>query len=250
MALHYNSRIVRDQLVSHLDFANSKCYSGTGTAVTDLAYTNNQSNNFTVIGSGSSYSTNNLGYWSSSGNQGNYLQANDQAFGDFGYSSFTYQFWIRPLTSTSLDWPDYARIAETTNWPTSWYLMAIIHNNGDRFLNFSGGSYNGSTTTQWAVNTPSNSVQLNQWYCLTFVFDRKTSSTTPRGQIYINNTLSASANFSTAITTNDTATAQMRYPASFAEMQADYGVVLTYQKPLTQQEINQNFEVYRGRYGI
>lgn len=249
MALHYNSRIVRDRLVSHLDFANSKCYTGSGTAVTDLAFGNNQTNNFTVIGSGSSYSTNNLGYWSSSGNQGNYLQANDQAFGDFGYSSFTYQFWIRPLTSTSIDNAAYARIAETTNFPTSWYLMAIIHNSGNRYLNFSGASYNGTSTTQWGVSTPEGSVQLNQWYCLTFIFDR-TNSTTPAGRIYINETLSASANFSTAITTNDTATAQMRYPASYAEMQADYGVVLTYQKALSAEEIRQNYEVYRGRYGI
>lgn len=250
MALHYNSKIVRDQLVSHLDFANSKCYGGSGTAVTDLTYGNNQSNNFTVIGSGSSYSTNNLGYWSSSGNQGNYLQANDQAFGDFGYSSFTYQFWIRPLTSTSIDNAGYARIAETTNYPNSWYLMAIIHNNGNRYLNFSGGAYDGANTTLWGVSTAASMVVLNQWYCLTFVFDRKTSAVTPKARIYINETLRGSADLSTAITTNDTPTAHMRYPASYAEMQADYGVVLTYQKPLTQQEIDQNFEVYRGRYGI
>jgi hypothetical protein len=248
MSLAHGSSIVKDSLVSHLDFANSKCYGGTGTDVTDLLVNDNLSEDFSIVGSGHSYSTNNNGYWSSSGNQGNYLQAGTQTFGDFGYGSFTFQFFIRPQTSTSIDNAAYARIAETTNYPDSWYLMAIIHNSGDRYINFSGASWDGTNRELWGVSTSSGSVVLNQWYCLTFIFDRTTS--TPYGKIYINDTLSANASLSTNITTNDTATAYMRYPASYAEMQADYGAVLAYKKVLSENEIKQNFEALRGRYGI
>lgn len=247
MSLGHGSSIVKTQLVSYLDFANLKSYSGSGTDVVDLAGNNKLSDDFSIVGSGHSYSTNNNGYWSSSGNQGNYLEAGTQTFGDFGYNSFTYQFFIRPQASTSIDNAAYARIAETSNWPDSWYLMAIIHNSGSRYVNFSGASYDGSTTT-WDVSTSSGSVSLNEWYFLTFIFDR--TSSTPYGKIYINDTLSANAALSTAITTNDTPTAYMRYPSSYAEMQADYGAVLTYKKSLTEDEIKTNFEALRGRYGI
>lgn len=235
MAVVYNTSIIKDQLYFHLDFANVKTYPGSGSTAFNLRRTGDFSlNNSPVI-------ANNVA--SFSGIQNGPFLAENSSFGDQGTNSFTYQFLINPKSSTSTDDPASARVFEQTGFPTTYHILSVAHNSGNRFLNFFGRDT--TQTVSFGVNSPAGSITLNTWYFVTTMLDRANNLAI----LYINDTrYTSSSGMSTLGAIGNSL--PLRIPSSYAELQADISCIMGYRKALTDQEVLQNFNALRGRYGI
>lgn len=233
MSLGHGASIVRDGLRFIYDYSNIKSYSGSGSSVTNLL----GGNNGTLFGG---YSYDAAGkFMSFNGAQGSFMGENTSGLGNHGTDSFTYQFLVRPKASSSVDSANEARIYEQTGYPTSWHILTVIHNNNIPYFNFGGYS---TGATSFSVSSPSN-ISLNQWYFLTCIVDR----TNNKVQLYVNTTLYES---NVAISGNVGTANNLRFPSSYAEINADYSIILSYGRALTTSEVIQNFNAVRGRYGI
>jgi hypothetical protein len=237
MSLGHGPSVIRTGLIFQVDFANVKSYPGTGTNVRNLTGTGD----FTFAGSATIPSATN-GITSFDGlNPGLYIYEGS-GLASHGTSSFTYQFLVRPKTSTSFDDPNSARVFEHSGFPVTYNLLQIVHNSGNRYFQFVGRDT--TQTVSFSVTSPSNSVILNQWYLITCIVDRATS----KSILYINTT-PYETGFSASLGTVGNS-AQLRIPSSYAEMQMDLSCAQSYSRALSDAEVKQNFEALRGRVGI
>jgi hypothetical protein len=233
MSLGHGASIVRDGLSFQIDFANPKCYPGTGTTAFNL----NKTGNFTFFGN--TTVSNNVAVFN--GTQGTYIQESS-GLGNHGTNSFTYQILCNPKTSTSIDNAAYSRIFEQMGWPQTYHNLAIIDNGGNPIFSFSGRDLN--QTVQFAVSSPSGTAILNQWYLLTTIMDRGNNKCV----LYVNDTrYESNLNLSLGgIGDNDA----LSIPSTYAEVEMDMSCFIGYTKALTDTEVKQNFEALRGRVGL
>jgi hypothetical protein len=233
MSLGHGASIVLSNLNFVYDYSNIKSYPGSGATLFNLI----RGNNATLNG-GYTYDATGK-YVSFSGAQGAFAQEQTGGLGNHGTSSFTYQFLVRPKTSTSVDDATSARIYEQTGYPTSWHILSVVHNSNVPYFNFGGYS---TGATSFGVNSATG-IALNQWYFLTCVVDRANNKV----QLYVNSTLYES---NVTISGNVGTASDLRFPSSYAEISADYSIILSYTKALTANEVLQNYNAVKGRYGI
>lgn len=233
MSLGHGASIVRSNLNFVYDYSNVKSYPGSGATLSNLIRGNN-----VTLNAGYTYDSTGK-YMSFDGTQGAFAQELTGGLGNHGTNSFTYQFLVRPKSSSSVDSAAEARIYEQTGYPTSWHILAVIHNSNVPYFNFGGYS---TGATSFAVNSAAG-ITLNQWYFLTCVVDR----TNNKVQLYVNSTLYES---NVTISGNVGTANDLRFPSSYAEINADYSIILSYTRALTATEVLQNYNAVRGRYGI
>lgn len=236
MGIAYNTSIIRNGLISQIDFANSKIGS-TNTKTNLVSGANNFTGHNSPVVSNGIFQANGL-------NPGSIFLENvvGTGLGNHVTGSFTYQFLINPKASTSIDSANEARIYEHSGFPDTWHILNITHNNGNRFYNFFMRDLN--STTNQSFTTPAGSALLNQWVFLTAMVDRDTGHI----RIYINDTkYEAAKTFGIAEYGNND---PLQFPSSFAEIEADYSCVLIYNKALSDAEVNQNYNALRGRFEI
>lgn len=94
MGIAYNTSIVRDGLVLHLDAANVKSYSGSGTVWNDLSGNGNDG----TLTNGPLYSAGNNGYFTFDGSN-DFISTNNYSL-DFGTDSFTLAIWFKTSNNT------------------------------------------------------------------------------------------------------------------------------------------------------
>ena len=233
MAVFSGPEIVNSNLNFVYDYSNNKSYPGSGATLYNLI----NGNNATLNGG---YTYNTAGkYMSFDGTQSTFAQEQNGGLGNHGTNSFTYQFLVRPKSSTSVDDATYARIYEQTGYPTSWHILSVVNNSNVPYFNFGGYS---TGATGFGVDS-ANGITLNQWYFLTCIIDRVNNKV----QLYVNSTLYES---SVTISGNVGTANDLRFPSSYAEISADYSIILSYTKALTAAEVLQNFNAIRARYGI
>lgn len=233
MSLGHGASLVRSNLNFVYDYSNLKSYPGSGGTLFNLI----NGNNVTLNGG---YTYNTAGkYISFDGTQGAFAQEQTGGLGNHGTNSFTYQFLVRPKSSSSVDSAAEARIYEQTGYPTSWHILSVIHNSNVPYFNFGGYS---TGATSFGVNSVTG-ITLNQWYFLTCIVDR----TNNKVQLYVNTTLYES---NVTISGNVGTANDLRFPSSYAEISADYSIMLSYTRALTATEVLQNYNAVRGRYGI
>lgn len=237
MGIVYNTSIVRNGLISQIDFANSKM-GDTNTKTNLVSGANNfVGQNSPVIADGV-FQANGLNPGST------FLESVvGTGLGNHGSDSFTYQFLINPKASTSINSAFEARIYEQTGWPDTYHIFRITHNSGNSYYEILLDDLSDSTPN--LVHTTSTStVTLNQWVFLTAMVDRDAGYM----RIYINDTKYESAKtFGSAEYGNND---PLQFPSGYAEIEADYSCVLIYNKALSDAEVNQNYNALRGRYGI
>ena len=95
MSTRYNPSIVRDSLVLYVDAANSKSYSGSGTAWTDIS---GRENNMTLV-NGASFDSGNKGSISFDGTN-DYVDGDFTSDVQFGTGDFTFSTWLLLDSST------------------------------------------------------------------------------------------------------------------------------------------------------
>ena len=191
-------------------------------------------NDVTLVGTVKNKSS---GHWHFDGSNDFAYRTDDSDF-DFSTSTdFTVQLWVYLDTDS-----DMGIIQKGNFGSTGWYLYYNSTSNAIVF---------GGHTSTSIVNTTSD-VSTTQWFNIALVADRSSDV-----KLYINGDLktthsgATTANISTdrylviggKQTSNSTS-------ATTDDFDGHIGPVLIYKETLDVNEINQNFDVYRGIYGI
>jgi hypothetical protein len=249
MATNYNyfGGIVTNGLVLDLDAAKVASYPGTGTAWNDISGNNN---NGTLI-NGPTFSG--IGKQASIVCDGtdDYIQVLDNASLDFGSGSFTVEYWFRKLTATA---GGFDNIWGVNKWNTGaspgtneWSLTigngSIGTGNQYGFLIESGSVSYGifePTTTQLSLNT---------WYQLIGQRDGANFKTYLNGALTMNVTASG---FTTSSIINNVGRNLRINNSALNSLytNADNANIKIYNRALSADEVSQNFNALRGRYGI
>jgi hypothetical protein len=218
-----------------MDFANPKCYPGSGTTIFNL----NKTGDFTFNSSLAPTFSNGVAYTNGL-NPGSRFFEQTGGLGDHGTNSFTYQMLVKPLSSTSIEDPNSARLYEQLGWPDTYHIVAVYHNSGSPSLRFFSG---GTDTDSWNIGTPNGSVTLGDWYFITSTVDRENNLV----KLYQNG-VKYQQSYVSANTVGNLD--PLSFPTSYAEAEAEYSFIIGYSRALTDDEVLYNFNSLRGRYGI
>jgi hypothetical protein len=223
MAIVYNTSIVRDGLVVYLDAANPKSYPGTGTTVFDMK----NGINGTLI-NGVSFNSINKGYFSFDGLD-DYINLGDNTLLNNtlnGSTNWTICYWCNPLTDGRI--LDRGNVGQDPTGSLELNARSIFRNNA------SGSSSILSTNiinTGWNyVCLTRNSSLLISWY-LNGIFSNSTQASESFDGSGIWKIGRRAANLTSIYSGN-------------------LSIISIYNKVLTIDEVKENFEATRGRYGI
>jgi len=214
MSLSHSPRIITDGLVLCLDAANTKSYPGSGTTWTDLS---GLGNNGTLV--------NGVGYNSGNGGSLSFDGSNDYV----NFSSYSQPAY---LTTTSFTWNIWV-------YPTR-------NNNADVLMGNRGGDLNFTKLTtnnfEYYPILLGGAMPLNIWQNICVVKNQTTLS-------YYRNSLLVSS--TTSSTTKPTKPFYIGGDPTASEyFNSNIAQASIYNRALTAQEIQQNFNALRGRFGI
>ena len=254
MGLIHSPNIIRDGLMLHLDAANVKSYPGSGTLWKDLS---GNGRHATLRGtSPASFDSQNKGVL-------------DFAPSNASYATIDHD---SEISSAVFDSSDNFTLC-------GWVYVQSYISYGTLINKANGGSYSNTTNGIWIENTsrriagvsataensnPSGSLiypdygssnaETNRWYHVTYCGDGITA------RLYINGVQVNSSNFSNITRTRGSTTnpivigarnANTNYTLSHsAELDSFVSSISAYGRGLSSEEINQNFNAYRDRYGI
>jgi hypothetical protein len=232
MATRGGPKIITDGLVLSLDAANTKSYPASGTTWKDLS---GNGNNGTLI--------NGVGY--SSDNRGNLVFDGVNDYGQINNTSTlqitgnqTLEFFVYPKRrDRRQNWYDKAYGGEGT---------ITYETNGA--LNYYWGTAGSNTTPYQGVTTNGTPLAtLNTWYHVVLVRELSTPSRTVKWYIngILNRTVAASYTAATASSSN--IRIGLGYTAYF---QGNIQTVRIYNIALTAQEVLQNFNATKNRFGL
>lgn len=224
--LNHGARIVTDSLVLYLDAANPKSYPGSGTTWFDLSGNEiNLSlvNNPTFI----------------SGNQGAFEFNGTSSYAGgpiFGLSDHTIEGWINSNQSSAGTGAD---------------VSVILGNYGGSNFKYTFIGINGSSL-DWRIDNGSNSFRLianssfntNQWYHVALTYNSNGLTTAYLDGVFLGSITS---------TTNilfDSLSFVVAYQSQNHYFNGLVSSTKMYNRALSENEIKQNFEALRGRYGI
>jgi hypothetical protein len=178
-----------------------------------------------------------------------YIEVLDNASLDFGSGSFTVEYWFRKLENTT----GYDNIWGPNKWNTGaargtneWNLAIGNGTTG------TGNQYAfvvESGSTGYGTDNSSTQLSLNTWYQLVGQRDGANFKTYLNGTLTMNVT---SSGFTTSSIINN-AGRSLRINNSGLESlytKADNANVKIYNRALSADEVSQNFNALRGRYGI
>lgn len=226
MGISYNTSIVRDGLVLHLDAANTKSYTGSGTVWKDLS---GNGNDGTLV-NGVGYSADNKGAMVFDG-------VNDRvSLSAVNSNYFSAQFWVKYSNFKSGN-AGYATISNASST-----------NNGFMIYQATSSPYNRLTAF---VCTPSITsvasitlLSTNTWYNFTVTYDGSFI------KIYLNSALDNSVAKTGFMTPNPVWLNIGRVYYNNSYFAGSISNVQIYNRALSAAEIQQNFNATRGRYGI
>jgi hypothetical protein len=221
MAVGYNPSIVSDGLVFYLDSANSRSYSGSGNSWYDLSRSANTSaltNGPSYVGAGSS------SYISFDGSN-DYVNVNSNA---------------NILSKTEYTKAAYVYI---TNFATSNNIISGGNTAQHAFWMFASNKLNAGHNGAWNTVVGATTFSLNRWY-----FCAVTYSSTSGWKLYLNGNQDGTS----ADTTTFTGSQFINIGAydNGNNFTGRIAGALVYNRALTPQEILQNYNATRFRYGL
>lgn len=226
MGVAYNPKIVSNGLVFNFDARNIKSYLGTGTACYDLA-------GQTTVGE----------------------TANSPTFNTNGYFSFITDDYIRFPNSTALDVQTFTiEVWVRTNATTQngfWFEKGTVNSQYALFQE-GGGIVCRVNTTGGLINTinPATATYMNttNWYQVVFSF-------TSGSQVCYINAVQVGSGTTTGTLTTSTGGMSIGAYGGYTGSRGyfyngDQSIAKVYNRVLTPNEVKQNFNAIRGRYGI
>jgi hypothetical protein len=232
MAVGYNPSIVSEGLVFYLDAANRRCYSGSGLTANGLV-----GGIGNTLNNGVGFSTSNAGYFIFDGTN-DFIDSNV----DFGFDSTisaTMSLWLR--TTNLSQRGGILGKAGSSNW--EWTLSQGIDSSGIFFWYWKVDS-----NVNLSISV-SNFFESNVWKKVDLVWSHTSNTLTfYRNGIGITSSTPASSSFQ-----NRASNISIGYTYNLFNNNywaGQMGSVHLYQRALTAQEIAQNFNATRDRYGI
>jgi hypothetical protein len=218
--------IVTDGLVLNLDAGWYNSYPGSGTVWTDLS---GQGNNATLV-NGPSFSTNGQGSLNFDGTDdlaslGNF----------FTYQTFTIGLWVKPDGSQTT----YADIIDNNHRGNqNWVLQQNVANLNQYEFAVFGSAGQTSLSGLFTLTT-------DEWVYLTFTFDG-TNLRSYRNGIQF----STGAALGTTVYYNDQNFYLGYWGGGGRNWNGEYGIVHSYNRALSNDEVFQNYNAQKARYGF
>lgn len=242
MAFHYNPRIMRNNLTLHLDAANPKSYSGSGTAWNDLS---GEGNNYTMYGT-VPYLSDNNGCWDFTS-----LEAGTAGSSPLGFTASYGMPFSTTESFTIMSW-----IYQTTDAGQTGLFSNAGGADGVRFGPAGGGIYyliSGTADANKEGVLGNGTFSLNEWVHICVVYDRQDDLGTGNESVYgyINGEFVESATLPSPQTAIGSASTPgivrsnccQRFIGKLATMSV-------YSKALGSTEVKENFRALRGRFGL
>jgi len=232
MGLSHSPKIVTNGLVLAIDAANSRSYPGSGTTWTDLS---GNGNTGTLV-NGPTYASGSVVFDGTN----DYVLANGTSLNSkFSTTSVSHFSWVYPTGAGVI----VSEIGQTT--PNAGWHDSNIEINASGAFSFS--TWHGGLTNK----VVSSNLSFNTWYYVGFTYDGTTLTA------YINGASIGTTTFARSAPYNGR---QQTYYALFALDSTSMGTggygagrcaaFFVYNRALSAAEVAQNFNAYRGRYGI
>jgi hypothetical protein len=248
MGLNYNPSIVSEGLVYYLDAANRRCYSGSGLTANGLVGSINGS-----LINGVGFTSTNNGYFSLDGTNDYIAYSSRTTNLEFQYNSrFTISIFCYITENTDAGHILNNRFSDAAG--TNYCGWVIMQNSGYIWA-LIGGYPNGTAGwRQVSTSTSSfNSLVYNKWCQITLL----NTGVTGEQKIYLNGIdhTSSASDFSNPPYTIDYSNGNSRLFIGYGGLNehptsSQISQVQIYNRALTPQEISQNFNATRYRYGI
>ena len=231
MSIAYNPRIVRGGLALYLDAANPKSYSGTGTTITDIS----GSGLTGTLTNGPAYSSNNNGYFTFDATD-DYINIGASSIID-NLNAFTVCVWIKTGSGTS-------ERGIITKGPTNEF--SGVSNDGWSLrirLGVPGFSLRKADNSGYRDIFTGTNIENDTWCMITGTFDSATVL-----KRYLNATLEQQSTMGQSYYKN---THSLKIGVlNSKELNGELSTVLLYNRALSAEEIQQNFNAIRGRYNV
>jgi hypothetical protein len=220
MAISYNSSVVASNLVLCLDAANTKSYPGSGTTWTDLSNINTG-----TLTNGPTYSGTNNGSILFDGTNDFVSIPNNAALQFTSTQAFTLSVWMRP-TVLQNKWVGV--VTKSRDSANAWYGIWLDPSNRITWGGFPNNLFGPTATTGWQ-NVVISQDATNKY-------------------IYVNGSLSlTSSGVGNANGSNPMYVGRGTVDECFG---GNVSNVSVYNRLLSADEVAQNFNALRGRYGI
>jgi hypothetical protein len=235
MAINYNPKIITDGLVLYLDAANPKSYPGTGNTWFDLT---SNGNNALLNGNANNPVWNSEGYFTfpatSIGINGGMVINNSASLQSVSTMTVELIFTLQTKSVISGDSTWMAIFSKGSTRSNQTPAISVNQSVGLKYLHIERPSVFNSATDLFTDYTG------NKWYHVVAVI-----SSTSFG--YLNTVQVSTA--SGGMTANSFPI-YLGFDSGLEMFKGKLAVVRVYNKALSVQEIKQNFEALRGRYGL
>jgi hypothetical protein len=232
MAIHYNPKIVDDGLVLYLDAANLRSYPGSGTAWLDLSGNQNSGQ---FVGNPTLTPNGGNGFFFNGSSDGINIAFNASTM-DFSLAQ-TICMWMKPSTGSES--------ARRNPYNQAYGGPGTLTHEPNRTINYYFGTNGGNSTPYVGINSVFT-VQTNELVFITVTRSQQNNIC----QWYKNGKLISTSNAGGyAATANGTSPILIAqgYVSRFV---GDIYKCYVYNRFLTAQEVQQNFNATRGRFGL
>lgn len=237
MALAHSPKIVTDGLLMCLDAANIKSYPGSGTTWFDLS--KNGLNG--TLTNGPTFNTTEGGAFTFDGvNDYVDLALNSQTHSVFGDAPFSFLIWFK-----------LSQFGSSGNACNDNRALIIGRNNVSNDYNVLGTYTTSTSASMIGFSGSTGALTLNKYCCFAGVRNKSAETF----QAYRDGLITGTQNTTGIVRTNPNQSITIGGGHSIGcgastYMYGDVALVLAYNRPLTSDEVLQNFSAHRGRFGI
>lgn len=229
MSCSSGPEIIENGLLVHLDAKNKKSYPGIGTIWYDLVSTSsaNMSTNQPVF---------NVDHFSFNATDDYFrYERSDINAGSYAYNEGTFYMWVRPNS--------FSTTADNNIFTIESTLEVSFSNKGNGFASIEYAS----NPWAWRGNT-NDALVIGEWNLLTYVHSLTFRKLYVNGVEIFNSVDTGALNAGTA--TYPYMTLMGRYSGTGSNAYGDLAIISIYSTVHSIDEIKQNFNALRGRFGI
>jgi hypothetical protein len=235
MAFNYSPKIVTEGLVLYLDAANTKSYPGSGTTWSDLS--RNQ-NNGTLV-NGPTFDSGNGGNIVFDGVNDYVNLGNTLNFSNYNTVGFTISFWVKVNSTIQTNRYLFSKLTNSGVDNQFSVVYGYVANTYELYGGLGGVGANQTIRTNSQI-----SVNDTNWHNLTY-----SVGTTTVG--YLDGIIKFTNNYPSLTYISSTSNSYLTtFNAAGFYLNSNISTMQLYNRTLNQQEIQQNYNATKSRYGL